>query len=83
VLEASSRLRGDVLRPWGILIVLFHPLVAGCDREGFASSSPSPRLTAAKFLARFIVRQDLDMACKPDRHRKSLDASIAARPSTR
>ena len=66
---------GDVPDP-GILIVLLYPSV-GRDREGRPLFEPRPADCREALLG--MVRQDLDMAGKLDRHLKSLDASIKAR----
>ena len=66
---------GDVPDP-GILVVLLYPPVPR-DREGRPVFEPRPANCREALLD--MVRQDLDMAGKLDRHLKSPDASIKAR----
>ena len=66
---------GDVPDP-GILVVLLYTTV-GRDAAGRPTFEPRPALCRESLLG--MVRQDLDMANKLDRHLKSTDASIKAR----
>jgi hypothetical protein len=66
---------GDVPDP-GILVVLLYPSITR-DREGRPVFEPRPASCRETLLG--MVRQDLDMAGKLDRHLKSPDASIKAR----
>jgi hypothetical protein len=66
---------GDVPDP-GILVVLLYTTV-GRDAAGRPTFEPRPALCRESLLG--MVRQDLDMANKLDRHLKSADASIKAR----
>jgi hypothetical protein len=66
---------GDVPDP-GILVVLLYASVTR-DREGRSVFEPRPANCREALLN--MVRQDLDMAGKLDRHLKSPDASIKAR----
>jgi hypothetical protein len=66
---------GDVPDP-GILVVLLYASV-GRDEAGRPVFEPRPASCREALLG--MVRQDLDMATKLDRHLKSADASIKAR----
>jgi hypothetical protein len=66
---------GDVPDP-GILVVLLYASVTR-DKEGRPVFEPRPANCREALLG--MVRQDLDMANKLDRHLKSADASIKAR----
>lgn len=66
---------GDVPDP-GILVVLLYETV-GRDAAGRPTFEPRPANCRETLLG--MVRQDLDMASKLDRHLKSVDASIKAR----
>lgn len=66
---------GDVPDP-GILVALLYPSV-GRDHAGHPVFEPRPANCREALLS--MVRQDLDMASKLDRHLRSPDASIKAR----
>ncbi len=66
---------GDVPDP-GILVVLLYPSVTR-DREGRVVFEPRPASCREALLN--MVRQDLDMTGKLERHLKAPDASIKAR----